>query len=110
MAEEIEIQTVDEVRRIDYMRATNETLNNTIDAQTTHLENISESLDNITTYIDESNDLSEVIESIDSIDTTVVENQTEDILKIVNKQQQQINGIQSDMQEIKDLLNQLIEK
>lgn len=110
MAEEIEIQTVDEVKRIDYMKATNDTLSTTIDEQSVHLENISNSLDDINNAINASNNISEVIESIDNIDMTVVESQTQDTLELVNNQQQQIDTMQSDIQEIKQLLNQLIEK
>ena len=110
MAEEIEIQTVDEVKRIDYMKATNDTLSSTMNEQSAHLETIAESLDNIATTIDASNDFSEIIESIDNIDTTVMENQTQNILQSVSNQQQQIDNMQTDIQEIKQLLNQLIEK
>ena len=52
-------------------------------------------------------DLSELTESINSIDTTVVEAQTQDILTIVNNQQTQINSIKEDVQEIKQLIKQL---
>lgn len=110
MIEEIEVQTTDEVKRIDYMKATNETLNSTIDEQTAHLENISASLDDINNAINAPTDLTDVINSIDNIDTTVVENQTQNILQTVSNQQQQIDNIQSDVQEIKELLTQLINK
>lgn len=114
MAEEIEIQTVDDVKTIDYMRETNNKINAQIEEQIGNITDISDTLDavhNTLQSIDISNtvDLSEVTESINNIDTTVVEAQTQDILTIVNNQQTQINNMQSDIQEIKQLLKQLNE-
>ncbi|MBO5476306.1 MAG: hypothetical protein J6A15_00945 [Clostridia bacterium] len=114
MAEEIEIQTVDDVKTIDYMRETNNKINAQIEEQIGNITDISDTLDavnNTLQSIDISNtvDLSEVTESINSIDTTVVEAQTQDILTIVNNQQTQIDSMQSDIQEIKQLLKQLNE-
>lgn len=116
MAEEIEIQTVDDVKTIDYMRDTNNKINTQIEEQIGNITDISDTLDavhNTLQSIDISTnntvDLSEITESINSIDTTVVEAQTQDILTIVNNQQTQINNMQSDIQEIKQLLKQLKE-
>lgn len=118
MAEEIQIQTADEVKNIDYMRTTNEVISNQIDNQLNSLETLSDTLDNVNntlnlisdSAIETPVDLTEVVESIDSIDTTVIEAQTQDILSIINSQQQQIDNIESNINEINDKINQLLEK
>lgn len=94
MTQEIEIQTNDELKIIDYRKETNEIINEKLN----QTENISAQLDTIQTSIDNIDnsgnvDLSEVTDMIENIDTTIVEVQTQDILTIVNQQQEQINNI-----------------
>ena len=117
MAEEIQIQTADEVKNIDYMKTTNEVINNQIDKQLNSLETLSDTLDSVNntlnlisdSAIETPVDLTEITESIDNIDTTVIEAQTQDILSIINSQQQQIDNIESNINEINDKINQLLE-
>lgn len=112
MAEEIEIQTVDDVRNIDYMRANNQFVKDVITEQMNQVDTISETLDNIQSNINAQSeiDLSEVTDLIADIDTTVVEVQTQDILSTVNEQQTQINNMQESIDEINDKLNKILEK
>ena len=95
MAEEIELQTSDDLKTIDYMRTTNQAINSTISEQQNTINNISDNLDVIadavTSPTTSNIDLSEVTDMIDNIDTAIVENNTQDILSIVNQQQEQIN-------------------
>ncbi len=112
MAQEIQIQTVDEVKTIDYMKNTNQIINNQIEEQAQNINDLSDTLDVMndtlsSIVVSDNVDLSELTESINSIDTTVVEAQTQDILTIVNNQQTQINSIKEDVQEIKQLIKQL---
>ena len=110
--EEVIVQTADEVSKIDYMRVTNDMLNEHSNTIQETISNISEQLDiiesntnNIETPIS-SVDLSEVvdvIEDIGQVDTTVVESNTQDILVKLNQQQEQIN-------EINNKLNMILEK
>ena len=119
MAEEIQIQTVDEVKNIDYMKNTNEVINNQINEQIDGLSALSDTLDSVNTTLnlisdntintDTSTDLSEVVESIDNIDTTIIEAQTQDILSIINNQQEQINNIESSVSEINEKINEILD-
>ena len=52
----------------------------------------------------------DVNEIIDAIDTTVVEAQTQDILALINNQQEQINNIESVINEINEKLDAIIDK
>lgn len=115
MNTEVEIQTVDEVKKIDYMKTTNEIINNQMNEQINNLESLNDTLDNVNTTLNlmtsvpnESADISEVVDSINNIDTTVIEAQTQDILSIINQQQSQIDDIQLTMNEINKKLNDLI--
>lgn len=115
MVEEIEIQTVNDVKTIDYMRTTNDIINTTIEEQTTQTEIISEQLDNIQSSINNIEvtsdvDLNEVVDKIDNIDTTVIEAQAQDILSVVNQQQEQIDNMRETINNINDKLNQILEK
>ena len=118
MAEEIQIQTADEVKNIDYMRTTNEVISNQIDNQLNSLETLSDTLDSVNntlnlitdSTIETPIDLTEVAESIDNIDTTIIEAQTQDILTLINSQQQQIDNIESNIDEINDKINQILER
>lgn len=119
MAEEIQIQTVDEVKNIDYMKNTNEVINNQINEQIDGLSALSDTLDSVNTTLnlisdntintDTSTNLSEVVESIDNIDTTIIEAQTQDILSIINNQQEQINNIESSVNEINEKINEILD-
>lgn len=119
MAEEIQIQTVDEVKNIDYMKNTNEIINNQINEQIDGLSALSDTLDSVNTTLnlisdntintDTSTNLSEVVESIDNIDTTIIEAQTQDILSIINNQQEQINNIESSVSEINEKINEILD-
>ena len=84
--------------------------NNNLSEVANTLDTISNTLDSIDFSNTDSVSLSEVTESINNIDTTIFEAQTQDILSIVNSQQEQIDTIQSDIQEIKQLLNQLLKQ
>lgn len=118
MSEEIQIQTVDEVKSIDYMKTTNEIISNQIDNQINNLEVLSDTLNNVNNTLNLINDsttespvgLTEVVESIDNIDTTIIEAQTQDILTLINSQQQQIDSIESNMNEINEKINQILSK
>lgn len=112
MTEEIEIQTVNDVRNIDYMRANNEFVEQTITEQMNQTNAISETLNTIQDTITNQTqvDLSEVTDMIENIDTTVVEMQTQDILDTISKQQNQIDEMQSSIDDIHDKLNQILEK
>lgn len=119
MAEEIQIQTVDEVKNIDYMRTTNEIINNQINNQINNLEALSDTLDNVNNTLNLINEsttetapanLTAITESIDNIDTTVIEAQTQDILSTINTQQQQIDNIESSLDAINNKINQILEK
>ena len=115
MVEEIEIQTANDVKTIDYMKTTNNMINQTIEEQTTQTEMISEQLDNIQSSINNIEvssdiDLTEVVDKIDNIDTTIVEAQTQDILSVVNQQQERIDSMGESINEINNKLNQLLEK
>ena len=109
MAEEFEIQTIADVKTIDYMRANNDIIEQT----TNQSDMISEALIDIKDTIKENQnqvDLSEVTDLIENIDTTVVEVQTQDILNTVNEQQNEINEIKESINDINDKLNQIISK
>ena len=114
MQEEIIVQTADEVANIDYMRNTNDIINeqtneiqNNMDIITEQLETIIDNTNTATiSDVDVSSidvDLSEVTDLIDSIDTTMVEANTQDILIELNNQKQQIN-------DINDKLDLILEK
>lgn len=114
MQEEIIVQTADEVANIDYMRNTNDIINkqtneiqNNMDIITEQLETIIDNTNTATiSDVDMSSidvDLSEVTDLIDSIDTTMVEANTQDILIELNNQKQQIN-------DINDKLDLILEK
>lgn len=109
MAEEFEIQTVADVKTIDYMRVNNDI----IEQATNQSDMISEALIDIKDTIKENQnqvDLSEVTDLIENIDTTVVEVQTQDILNTINEQQNEINEIKESINEMNDKLNQIISK
>ena len=116
MEEEIQIQTTEEVKNIDYMKATNESINNQIEEQIGNIATLSNTLDNVSdtvNFIAETaipNSNVDVTEIIDAIDTTVVEAQTQDILTLINNQQEQINNIESMINEINEKINQLVDK
>ena len=109
MEEEIQVQTTEEVKNIDYMKATNEAINTQIEEQISNIDDLSNTLDDISstvnfiaeTTVPNTIDVSEIV---DSIDTTIVEAQTQDIL------QRQINNIESTVNEINEKLNELIDK
>ena len=114
MQEEIIVQTADEVANIDYMRNTNDIINkqtneiqNNMDIITEQLETIIDNTNTATiSDVDVSSidvDLSEVTDLIDSIDTTMVEANTQDILIELNNQKKQIN-------DINDKLDLILEK
>ena len=112
MVEEIEIQTVSDVRNIDYMRSNNDFVEQVVTEQINQTDTISETLTNIQDTIANQTqvDLSEVTDLIENIDTTVVEVQTQDILATVNEQQNKIDEMQSSIDDIHDKLNQILEK
>ena len=112
MAEEIEIQTVADVKNIDYMRANNQFVEQVITEQINQTDTISETLTNIQGALEEQSqvDLSKVTNLIENIDTTIVEVQTQDILTTVNEQQEKINNMQESINDINDKLNQILDK
>jgi len=116
MGEEIELQTMDDVKTIDFMRTTTQAINDTIGTQSDIINNISDNLDVITEAVitapTVSSDISltEVNEKLDNLDTTVVETQTQDILSLVNSQQEQINNIQNDIISINEKLDAILDK
>ena len=112
MGEEIKIQTVADVKTIDYMRNNNALIEQTITEQTNQVKNISDTLTDIQDTLDNQSqvDLSEVTELIENIDNTVVEVQTQDILTVVNNQQTEINDIKSNVDEINNKLDQILDK
>lgn len=116
MAEEVILQTMDDVKNIDFMRTTTQKIDNTIGAQADIINNISDNLDVITEVVTSTPststniDLSEVNEKLDTIDTSIVETQTQDILSIVNDQQEQINDIKENINSINDKLDAILNK
>lgn len=118
MTEEIEVQTVGEVKNIDYMRTTTEQLNNTITQQTNNIDTISNQLDTIvgavqnmpTASTSTNVDLSEITDLVENIDTTIIEVQTYDILNMINSQQAQIDNIENTISVIDDKLTQILKK
>lgn len=117
MAEEIQIQTIDEVKNIDYMKATNEKINEQINEQINGIESLADTLDNVNSTLNLISDATintniptDIIDTIDNIDTTVIEAQTQDILATMNAQQEQINNIESNINELNDKINQVLEK
>lgn len=97
--EEIIVQTSEEVNIIDYMKETNNIINNEIQTAQDNMNTISEQLsyiqDNITPTIN-----NEPIE----VDTSIMEAHTQDILLTINQQQEQINSIE---EKIDLILNKL---
>ena len=116
MGEEIELQTMDDVKTIDFMRTTTQAINDTIGTQADVISNISDNLDVITEAVittptvSSDINLTEVNEKLDNLDTTIVETQTQDILSLVNNQQEQINNIQNDIISINDKLDAILNK
>ena len=108
--EEIIIQTADEVSTIDYMRNTNDMINTHNDIIQDNINNISEQLDVIISNTNDINttpsqvNLSNVTDLIEDIDTTIVEANTQDILVQLNKQQEQIDDINSKLDMILEKL------
>lgn len=101
--EEIIVQTADEVNIIDYMKDTNNVINNELQTAQENMEIITEQLsyiqDNITTptSIEPTN-----------IDTGVIEVHTQNILSTVNQQQEQIDNIEEKLDLILNRLNEMI--
>lgn len=100
--EEIIVQTADEVAQIDYKRFTNDIITNQSNEIKNDIVTISEQLDTIidnttsntyNTSISSDIDLSNITESIEKIDTTVMESNTQDILIKIRQQQDQIDDI-----------------
>ena len=97
MEEEIEVQTITEVRQIDSRKEIMDTLDNQIKEQTVNMETITQQLDDISTNIDNIStdvDLTEVTDKIDELDTTIITTQNQDILETLATQQNQINTIE----------------
>lgn len=111
MAEEIQIQTVDEVKNIDYMKATNEVITAQVEEQLGSINDMSNTLESVNdslNFIIETGAVSS--NNIVDVDTTVIESQIQDALISINNQQEQINNIESTINEINNKLNQLINK
>lgn len=107
--EEVIVQTIDEVANIDFVKETNNLIDNqtndlqdSIDSVSTQLENIENAIldNNIISDATASVDLSEVTTLIEDIDTTVVEAKTQDILNLLFQQQEQINRIEEKLDTI----------
>ena len=101
MAEEIIVQTIDEVNNIDHAKETinlinnqQEEIQNNMDTISEQLSNIQDNIININSDGNEINNLSTVTTLLEDIDTTIVESQNQDILDILDKQQKQINTIE----------------
>lgn len=117
MGEEIELQTMHDVKNIDFMKTTTEKIDETINTQSDVINNISDNLDIITEAVTSSSlstsndiDLTEVNEKLDTLDTDTVETHTQDILSIVNAQQTQIDNIENDITSINDKLDAILDK
>ena len=104
MEEFIEIQNIQEVQQIDSRRETSNIINDQIEQQNTNMDIISTQLDSIGNVINniQSPDvnLSDVVDKIDELDTTIMTAQTADILEQLNSQQEQINGIEEKLDRI----------
>ena len=104
MEEFIEVQNIQEVQQIDARRETSNIINDQIEQQNTNMDIISTQLDSIGNVINniQSPDvkLSDVVDKIDELDTTIVTAQTADILEQLNSQQKQINGIEEKLDRI----------
>lgn len=100
MKEEVIIQTINDVSNIDYVKETNQLMNEQQEEIQTNMDIISEQLADIQdTIINVGNDtgatnLSEVTSLINNVDTTLVESQNQDILNVLNDQQRKINTIE----------------
>lgn len=100
MKEEVIIQTINDVSNIDYVKETNQLMNEQQTEIQTNMDIISEQLADIQdTIINVGNDtgatnVSEVASLINNVDTTLVESQNQDILNTLSNQQQQINTIE----------------
>lgn len=101
--EEVIVQTIDEVANIDFVKETNDLIDNQTNDLQDSIDNVSTQLENIENAILDNNiisdatasvDLSEVTTLIEDIDTTVVEAKTQDILNLLFQQQEQINRIE----------------
>lgn len=115
MEEEIQMQSAEEVKNIDYMKATNEAINVQIEEQMDNINALSDTLDDINNTVNFIAETTapttiDVSEIVDSIDTTIVEAQTQDILTLIDNQQRQIDNIESTVNEINEKLNELIDK
>ena len=97
MAEEVILQTMDDVKNIDFMRTTTQKIDDTIGTQADVINNISDNLDVI----------AEVVISNPDISTTV---DLSEVLSIVNDQQEQINDIKENINSINDKLDTILEK
>lgn len=107
--EEVIVQTIDEVANIDFVKETNDLIDNQTNDLQDSIDNVSTQLENIENAILDNNiisdatasvDLSEVTTLIEDIDTTVVEAKTQDILNLLFQQQEQINRIEEKLDTI----------
>lgn len=110
--EEIIIQNADEVSAIDYMRNTNDMINMQNEKIQNNIDSITEQLDIIIDNTPATNninniEMSEVIDSINEIDTTIVESNTQDIISKLNKQEEKINDINEKLNTILNKLEML---
>lgn len=101
--EEIVVQTADEVNIIDYMKDTNNVINNELQTAQENMEIITEQL----SYIQDNITTPTPIEST-NIDTGVIEVHTQNILSTVNQQQEQIDNIEEKLDLILNRLNEMI--
>jgi len=106
MEEDIEVQSLAEVKQIDSRRDIIDTLDNQIVEHNSNMEIINQQLDTISSNIENINtdiNLNEVTDKIDEIDTTIITTQNQDILETLAKQQNKINSIE-------EKLNIILEK
>ena len=104
MEEEITIQTADEVNVIDYMKNTNDIINNELQTAQDNMEIITEQLSYIQDNINGESFSNEPIQ----VDTSVVEAHTQDILLTINQQQEQINNIEEKIDLILNRLDEMV--
>ena len=101
--EEIIVQTADEVNIIDYMKDTNNVINNELQTAQENMEIITEQL----SYIQDNITTPTPIEPT-NIDTGIIEVHTQNILSTVNQQQEQIDNIEEKLDLILNRLNEMI--
>lgn len=111
MVDSFEIQTETQVRAIESKRMMQESLSNITDNgkiidSSEIADKVVNQLSNMAIETDTNIDLSNIEDKIDTINTGVIEAQTQDILIQFNRQQEQINSIEEKINVILEKLEE----